>query len=218
MRLIAPSILAADFTRLGEELAAMEAAGADWHHLDVMDGHFVPNMSIGPMVVEALARVAHVPLDVHVMVDDPLTYGPIFARAGAAYVTFHWEATPHVHRVIAKIREAGAKVGLSLVPSTPVEAIVDVLNDLDMVLIMSVNPGFGGQPFIERSYAKIERLKRLIAGRPILIEVDGGVTDKNAARLFAAGADVLVSGSFLYKARDYREAMARLKAQAQKRA
>lgn len=206
-KLVAPSILSADFTRLGAELAAMEAAGADYHHLDVMDGHFVPNMTIGPLVVEAARRAASIPLDVHLMIDDPLTYGPVFARAGAAIVTFHYEATPHVHRAITRIREAGAKVGLSIVPSTPVGALGEVIGDVDLVLVMSVNPGFGGQAFIPRSLDKIRRAKEMVAGRPTLIEVDGGVTDRNAAALYEAGADILVSGSFLYKAPDYKKAM-----------
>ncbi len=209
-RYISPSILSADFTRLGGELRAMEEAGADFHHLDVMDGRFVPNITIGPLVVEAAKRAASIPLDVHLMIDDPLTYGPQFARAGADMLTFHFEATPHVHSAIMKIREAGAKVGLALTPSTPVEFLGEVIGGLDLVLIMSVNPGFGGQAFIPESLDKIARLKRFIkekTSRPILIEVDGGVSDKNAADIFAAGADILVSGSFLYGAADYKAAL-----------
>ena len=207
---VAPSILSADFTRLGAELIAMEAAGADYHHLDVMDGHFVPNITIGPLVAAAAKRVAAIPLDVHLMISDPLTYGPQFARAGADIVTFHLEATPHVHSAIMKIRAAGAKVGLALNPSTPVEALSEIIGGLDMVLVMSVNPGFGGQEFIPESLDKIARLRRFIQSktdRHILIEVDGGVSDKNAAQVYAAGADILVSGSFLYGAPDYKAAL-----------
>ncbi len=212
---VAPSILSADFTRLGAELTAMEAAGADYHHLDVMDGHFVPNITIGPLVAAAAKRVAAIPLDVHLMISDPLTYGPQFARAGADIVTFHLEATPHAHSAIMKIRQAGAKVGLALNPSTPVEALSEIIGGLDMVLVMSVNPGFGGQEFIPESLDKIARLKRLIQAktdRHILIEVDGGVSNENAAQLYAAGVDILVSGSFLYGAPDYKAALDSLRA------
>ena len=214
MRAIAPSVLSADFTRLGEELKKMEAAGADYHHLDVMDAHFVPNLTFGPMVVEAAKRVASIPLDVHLMIADPMTYGPMCAKLGADIVTFHFEATPHVHSVLMKIREAGAQAGLSLTPSTPVEVLGPMLNYIDLVLIMSVNPGFGGQKFIPESVDKVGRLKKFIddnTSRPILIEVDGGVTDQNAAVLFEAGADILVSGSFLYGAPDCAAALAGLK-------
>ncbi len=214
MRAIAPSILSADFTRLGEELRAMEQAGADYHHLDVMDGHFVPNLTFGPLVVEAAKRAARIPLDVHLMIDDPGTYGPLCAKAGADIVTFHFEATPHVHRVLTAIREAGAKSGLSLTPSSPVEWLKPVLNQVDLILIMSVNPGFGGQAFIAESLDKVARLRRMVdaeAGSRILIEVDGGVTDKNAPALFEAGADILVSGSYLFGAPDYAAAIGSLK-------
>lgn len=214
MKAIAPSVLSADFTRLGEELRAMEKAGADYHHLDVMDGHFVPNLTFGPLVVEAARRVSAIPLDVHLMIDDPGTYGPICAKAGADFVTFHYEATPHVHRVLTHIREAGAGSGLSLTPSTPVEVLGPVVNYVDLVLIMSVNPGFGGQAFIPESIDKVARLRNFLkanSDRHILIEVDGGVTDRNAAALFEAGADILVSGSYLYSASDYGTALASLK-------
>lgn len=207
---VAPSILSADFTRLGTELCAMEAAGADYHHLDVMDGHFVPNITIGPLMVAAAKRAASIPLDVHLMISDPLTYGPQFAKAGADIVTFHFEATPHVHSAMVKIREAGARVGIALTPSAPVEFLGEIIGGLDMVLIMSVNPGFGGQVFIPESLDKIRRLKTFIKSRTdrsVLIEVDGGVSDKNAAQLYAAGADILVSGSYLYGASDYKAAL-----------
>jgi len=215
MRAIAPSILSADFTRLGDEMLAMEAAGADYHHLDIMDGHFVPNLTFGPMIVEAAKSVASIPLDVHLMIDEPQTYGPACARLGADIVTFHLEAVTHVHSTLTKIREAGAKAGLSLVPSTPVELLGPVLNYVDLVLIMSVNPGFGGQAFIPESIEKVARLRKFLddhAEHPILIEVDGGVSEHNAKALFEAGADILVSGSQLFKAPDYAAAIAKLKA------
>lgn len=214
MKAVAPSILSADFTRLGEEMKKMEAAGADYHHLDVMDAHFVPNLTFGPMVVEAAKRAASIPLDTHLMIADPMTYGPMCARLGSDIVTFHFEATPHVQGVLSKIRAAGAKAGISLTPSTPVEVLGPMLNYIDLVLIMGVNPGFGGQEFIPETVDKVARLKKFIAGRtsrPILIEVDGGVSDHNAAVLYEAGADILVSGSFLYGAPDYQAALDSLK-------
>lgn len=214
MKLVAPSILSADFTRLGDELRAMEEAGADYHHLDVMDGHFVPNLTFGPLVVKAAKKVANIPLDVHLMITDPLTYGPICAHLGADIVTFHFESTAHVHRVVMAITEAGAKPGVSLTPSTPVEVLGPILNYLDLVLVMSVNPGFGGQEFIPESVGKVARLKKFISdntSRPILIEVDGGVTADNATDLYQAGAHILVSGSYLFGAPDYGAALAGLK-------
>lgn len=214
MKAVAPSILSADFTRLGDELRAMEKAGADYHHLDVMDGHFVPNMTFGPMVIEAARRAASIPLDVHLMIDNPEQYAADFAKAGADFVTFHFEATPHVHRVLSHIRQAGAGSGLALTPSTPIEALSEMVNYLDLVLIMSVNPGFGGQSFIPESLDKISRLRKFLDARSkrhILIEVDGGVSGKNASIIFEAGADILVSGSYLYGAENYAEAIDSLK-------
>jgi len=214
MKAVAPSILSADFTRLGDELRAMEKAGADYHHLDVMDGHFVPNMTFGPMVVEAARRAASIPLDVHLMIDNPEEYAADFAKAGADFVTFHFEATAHVHRVLTHIRQAGAGSGLALTPSTPIEVLSEVVNYLDLVLIMSVNPGFGGQSFIPEALDKIARLRKFLdarSDRHILIEVDGGVSMKNAAVIYEAGADILVSGSYLYGAEDYTEAIDSLK-------
>lgn len=214
MKAVAPSILSADFTRLGEELRAMERAGADYHHLDVMDGHFVPNMTFGPMVVEAARRVASIPLDVHLMIDNPDSYAVDFVKAGADFVTFHYEATPHVHRVLSSIRQAGAGSGLSLTPSTPIEALSEVVNYLDLVLVMSVNPGFGGQSFIPEALDKISRLRKFLdekSKKHIFIEVDGGVCGQNASALYEAGADILVSGSYLYGAADYALAIDSLK-------
>lgn len=214
MKAVAPSILSADFTRLGEELRAMERAGADYHHLDVMDGHFVPNMTFGPMVVEAARRVASIPLDVHLMIDNPDSYAVDYVKAGADFVTFHYEATPHVHRVLSSIRQAGAGSGLSLTPSTPIEALSEVVNYLDLVLIMSVNPGFGGQSFIPEALDKIYRLRKFLdekSKKHIFIEVDGGVSGQNASALYEAGADILVSGSYLYGASDYALAIDSLK-------
>jgi len=207
---VAPSILSADFSRLGEEIRAVEAAGADLIHVDVMDGHFVPNITIGPLVVEACRKVTKLPLDVHLMIENPERYVADFAKAGADYLTVHVETGYHLHRLIQNIREhKGVKAGVSLNPATPLESVDYILGDIDMVLIMSVNPGFGGQAFIPSAREKIRRLRGMIEDRKLRveIEVDGGVKPENAAEISAAGADILVAGSAVFGAKDYKAAI-----------
>ncbi|MFH1136433.1 MAG: ribulose-phosphate 3-epimerase [Pseudomonadota bacterium] len=215
---ISPSRLSADFARLGEEVRAVDEAGADFIHLDVMDGHFVPNITIGPLVVEAVRRVTKLPLDVHLMISEPDKYIADFASAGADYLTVHAEVLPHLHRTIQVIREKGMKPGVVLNPSTPLGVLDHVLRDVDMVLLMSVNPGFGGQSFIPESLGKIRKLRRTIDQWSLetLLEVDGGIKTDNAADIARAGADVLVSGSGIFGAKDYREAIGLMRARAQK--
>lgn len=197
-RLIAPSILSADFSKLGEEVRGVEAAGADWIHVDVMDGHFVPNLTIGPLIVEALKPVTRLPLDCHLMVSRPEDWVEPFAKAGAHCITVHAEASVHLNRLLNRIRELGCKAGVSINPASPVSLIEQVLDDVDLVLVMSVNPGFGGQKFIESSIEKIERLVELRGNRRFLIEVDGGVSVQNIGRLAKAGCDVFVAGSSIF--------------------
>ncbi|WP_439544888.1 ribulose-phosphate 3-epimerase [Sandarakinorhabdus sp.] len=198
---IAPSILSADFARLGEEVRAISAAGADWIHVDVMDGHFVPNLTIGPMVVKALRPHSALPFDVHLMISPADPYLEAFAEAGADILTVHPEAGPHLHRTVQRIKSLGKLAGVSLNPASPVSLVEDVLGDIDLILVMSVNPGFGGQSFITSQLKKIERLRRMIddSGRAIHLEVDGGVDAANAATVIAAGADVLVAGTASFK-------------------
>jgi ribulose-phosphate 3-epimerase len=198
---IAPSILSADFARLGEEVRAISAAGADWIHVDVMDGHFVPNITIGPAVVKALRPHSDLPFDVHLMISPVDLYLEAFAEAGADILTVHPESGPHLHRTIQRIKALGKKAGVSLNPASPVELVAEMLGDIDLILVMSVNPGFGGQSFITSQLKKIERLRRMIddSGRQIHLEVDGGVDAGNAATVIAAGADVLVAGTASFK-------------------
>ncbi|WP_303673268.1 ribulose-phosphate 3-epimerase [Vampirovibrio chlorellavorus] len=200
--LVAPSILSADFARLGEELHRLEAAQADWIHVDVMDGMFVPNLTLGPPIIKALRKHSALPFDVHLMIEQPDRYLADFRDAGADIITVHAEACPHLHRTLSEIRRLGCKAGVSLNPATPVSAIENVLDALDLVLVMSVNPGFGGQSFIPQSLKKLAQVKTLIADRPIFLEVDGGVSPKNAAEVRSAGANVIVAGSAVFKAED----------------
>ena len=206
---IAPSILSADFSKLGEEVAAIEAAGADWVHIDVMDGHFVPNLTFGAPVVSCLRKVTKMPFDVHLMVEAPQNYIADFAKAGADILTVHLETAPHLHRVIQAIKEAGLKAAVSLNPSTPLCLLEEILPELDMVLLMSVNPGFGGQVFIPSSLEKVRKLRQMLNEKGLTtdIQVDGGVTPDNAAQLIAAGATILVAGSAVYKAPDMANAI-----------
>jgi ribulose-phosphate 3-epimerase len=207
MKLIAPSILSADFARLGDEIKAVEAAGADWIHADVMDGHFVPNITIGPLIVEAVRRVTELPIDVHLMIENPDNYIAAFAEAGAAYISVQVETCIHLNRTIQLIKDCGAHAGVVLNPATPVASLEWVLEDVDFVLIMSVNPGFGGQAFIPSSLDKIKALRELIKNRGLssLIEVDGGVNVKTIAEIASAGADVLVAGSAIFGSSDYQK-------------
>ena len=202
---ISPSILSADFSRLGEDVQAVDRAGADYIHIDVMDGHFVPNITIGPLVVDALRKVTDKPLDVHLMIENPDLYIADFAKAGADIITVHQEAVPHLHRTVQLIKSLGKKAGVSLNPATPVETLDVVLDDLDLVLIMSVNPGFGGQSFIPSALGKIRALRQRITQRGLAteLEVDGGVKLDNIREVVAAGADVLVAGSAVFNTDDY---------------
>ena len=203
---IAPSILSADFMRLGEEIKAAEEAGIDMFHIDIMDGHFVPNMTIGPSIVEAINKITDVPLDVHLMIEEPDKYIKDFINAGADYLAVHIEASVHAHRTVQVIKESGVKAGISLNPATPICSLDHVLQDLDFVVLMSVNPGFGGQSFIPQSMDKIKMLKKLIRERGLstLIEVDGGVKPDNARQVAEAGADMLVMGSAFFSSKDYK--------------
>ena len=205
MKLIAPSILSADFARLGDEIKAVETAGADWIHVDVMDGHFVPNITIGPLIVEAVRPVTSLPIDVHLMIENPDTYIPAFAEAGATWISVQAEASIHLNRSVQLIRECGAKPGVVLNPTTPIQVLEWIIEDIDYVLVMSVNPGFGGQAFITNSLDKIKALRQMIQGKNLktLIQVDGGVNEKTIADVAAAGADIFVAGSAIFKSSDY---------------
>lgn len=198
---LAPSILTADFARLGEQIGAAEQAGVEYIHVDVMDGHFVPNITIGPLLVETLKRITRLPLDVHLMIERPEQYIKDFAQAGASILTVHQEVCPHLHRILQQIRAEGCRAGVSINPATPLVMVDEVLEDADLFLIMTVNPGFGGQTFIERTLDKIVRLRRLLDGRGAHaeLEVDGGIKSSNIARIVAAGADVIVAGSAIFR-------------------
>ncbi len=207
MKLIAPSILSADFSKLGEEIRAVENAGADWIHIDVMDGHFVPTITMGPMIVEAVRRVTSLPLDVHLMIETPDRHISDFANAGATMISVHAEASVHLNRGIQMIKAAGARPGVVLNPATPLSAIEWVLEHVAFVLIMSVNPGFGGQAFIENSLDKIRMLREMIRdkGLSAMIQIDGGVNEKNIGDIAGAGADVFVAGSAIFGSQDYQQ-------------
>jgi len=211
--LIAPSILSADFGHLADQIKAVEDAGADWLHCDVMDGHFVSNITFGPFVIEACKKVTSMPIDVHLMIENPDKYVGDFASAGSDYITIHQEACPHIHGSIQTIKKTGAKAGASINPGTPVCSLEEVICDLDLVLVMSVNPGFGGQSFIESSLDKIARVRDLIAakGSPALISLDGGAKASNVGAIAAKGAQVVVAGSAVYGADDIPAAVAELR-------
>ena len=212
---ISPSILSADFTRLADELALIEEAGADYVHVDVMDGRFVPNITIGPFVVEAIKRATSLPLDVHLMIEEPERYIPDFAKAGSSIITVHVEATAHLHKAVQMIKEHGARAGVTLNPATPVETLTEIMDEVDLVLVMSVNPGFSGQGFIPASLGKIERIRKMIEERGLSaeLEVDGGIKFDNIADAARAGADVFVSGSGIFGNPPYKDAIARMRAE-----
>jgi ribulose-phosphate 3-epimerase len=213
MKKIAPSILSADFSRLGDEVRAVAAAGADYIHVDVMDGHFVPNITIGPLVVEAVRKVTDLPLDVHLMIEQPDLYIPEFASAGADIIVVHAEATRHLHRTVQLIRSLGKRAGVSLNPATSLHSLDYILEDLDLVLLMTVNPGFGGQSFIEECLPKIHALRGILDKRGLEaeLEVDGGIKTDNIDRISRAGADVFVAGSAVFGSGDYAATIAELK-------
>ncbi len=208
---VAPSILSCDFSRLADEVKAVEEAGADLIHIDVMDGIFVPNITVGPVVVEAVRRVTSLPLDVHLMITSPERYIERFVDAGADILTVHYEASIHIHRTLSRIRELGAKSGVSINPGTPVSVLEDVLDVSDLVLIMTVNPGFGGQKVIPEAISKLDRLEAMVSGRDILVEVDGGINRDTVHLLEGKRVDIVVSGSGVFGEKDYKKAIEGLK-------
>ncbi|MDD2670875.1 MAG: ribulose-phosphate 3-epimerase [Syntrophales bacterium] len=211
---VAPSLLSADFSRLGEEIKAVEEAGADWIHLDIMDGHFVPNITIGPAVVRSLRAVSRIPFDVHLMIENPERYIEAFAEAGSDLITVHVEASNHLNRTVNLIKRLGCKAGVSLNPANPLSLVEEILQDTDLLLIMSVNPGFGGQSFIGSSIGKIAKARKMAdrLSKPPLIEVDGGITPENVAEVAAAGADIVVAGSAIFSRKDYAAVIKEMKA------
>ena len=213
LTIIAPSLLSADFVHLADDIAKVEAAGADWLHLDIMDGHFVPNLTFGPPIVAAIRNITKLPLDVHLMVTNPAELIEPFAAAGADWLTVHVETEPHLHRLVNRIRELGVKPAVALNPGTALGSLDEIIGDVDMVLVMSVNPGFGGQKFIPAALSKIRRLKEIIyqIDRSVLIEVDGGINHATASRVREAGADVLVAGSAVFGSDDLAKAIKNLK-------
>jgi ribulose-phosphate 3-epimerase len=214
MKLIAPSILSADGSRLAEEIIAVEKAGADWIHIDVMDGHFVPNITLGPSMIASLRKTTRLPFDVHLMIENPENYIEAFAVAGADIITIHVEAANHLHRTIDQIKKLGKKAGVSLNPATPLTQVEEILPDIDLLLIMTVNPGFGGQQFIKNTLPKIAKARKTLnalSNKPLL-EVDGGVNLKNIKSIAEAGAEVLVAGNSIFSSSDYKKTIAELKA------
>jgi ribulose-phosphate 3-epimerase len=210
---LAPSILSADFSRIGEAVQMLEEAGADWIHIDVMDGHFVPNLTLGPQAVASIKKRTRLPIDVHLMVENPGFFIPLFREAGADWISIHVEASVHLHRDITLIKELGAKAGIVLNPATPIHLLTDILEELDYILVMSVNPGFGGQRFVDSTHQKLRRLKTWVSGQrlSIPIEVDGGVNPDNAESLIRDGAEILVVGAAIFSSPDPRQVISRLK-------
>jgi ribulose-phosphate 3-epimerase len=219
MKLIAPSILSADGSRLGEEILAVEKAGADWIHVDVMDGNFVPNITMGPPIIASLRKITKLPFDVHLMIADPNSYIESFQKAGADIITVHVEASGHLHRTVDLIKSLGLKAGVSLNPATPLARIEEIIHYIDLLLIMSVNPGFGGQQFIGTSLDKISRARKMLdnISDKIILEVDGGVNLKNIGDIAKAGADVMVAGAAVFGTKDYQKTIADLKSAAEKK-